>query len=310
MFDRRGFILAAGAWAALPRWAAASESSRRILYVAGRPTATVSRLGPSAFNVVNLAFLNARMMKGKVRFHYRPLAGVRAAIQALQRNYQVKKKVLLSLGGWGNRSTFEAARAVGVSAFLQQLDDEFVLPLGLDGIDLDLEPSTAAENTPAGWRAVHDELGATLVGLSNGYKQRHPGHLVTHAPIASVAAALYVRDGKLRGIKGPLLQAAPGIDWLNVQFYEAGDVQPRSLEEFYDRQLAQPLKELGFARPGEKVFPGFEPRWHQSRAICEAALRSLNGAARGAFIWDYRQIAADVAGWGAGLEQALERTPA
>jgi chitinase len=310
MLNRREFLVAAGAWAALPRWADASSLSRRGVYVAGTLAATVARLGPSAFNVVNLAFLNARVVKGDVRFHYRPLTGVRAAVRALQRDYPVKKKVLLSLGGWGNRVTFDAARAAGVSAFLEQLDEEYVLPLGVDGIDLDLEPTTAAENTPAGWRAVHDELGATLVALSNGYKRRHPGHLVTHAPIASVAAELYVRDGKLRGVPGPLLKAAPSIDWLNVQMYEAGDVQPSSIADFYQRQLIQPLAAQGFAHPGEKLFPGFEPRWHQPRATCAAALRSLQGVARGAFVWDYHQIAADVAGWGQAFEQALEPTTA
>lgn len=335
--DRRRF-LAGGAGAALalavPTWAEAarlraarSAPSRRVLYISGTVNPRlVSTLGPTDFNVAILAFLYARYTRGTLHLRYNALPAARlppglpAHLERLRRGFPVPKRILISLGGWGNRATFEAIRAAGVPAFLRQLDQEIVAPLGLAGLDLDLEPGTVAENTPAGWHSVHDDLGATLVAITNGYMDRHPDHLVTHAPIASVAAALYARDGGVRGVRGSFFEATraargSNIAWLNVQFYEAGDPKPLSIPDFYKDELLRPLlaarAATGLARPWEALVAGFEPRYHQDLAFCERTLRALNrgiaawGPAGGAFLWQYGQIASAAQAWGAGLAAAL-----
>lgn len=330
----------AGAGVCRPLYARAlaAPPRRLALYASGHITpALVAGLGASEFNLVILAFLYARYRRGALELRYNALpathlpASLGAHLRRLRRGFPVRKAALISIGGWGNAPTFEAIRAAGVPRFLDQLEREIVAPLGLEGLDLDLEPGTVAENTPAGWHAVHDEYGATLIELTNGYMARHPSHLVTHAPIASVAAALYARDGHVRGIQGSIFEATRtargnNIAWLNVQFYEAGDPKPESIPDFYQRELITPLWQqrarTDIARPWERVLPGFEPRYlmHNSglgaRAVlaeCEATLAAINqviaprGPAGGAFLWQYGQIAHDVSAWGRGLRSALDR---
>lgn len=330
---RREFALGCGSAAlglALPGLgrAAPGATPARVLYIAGHVNpALVEKLGPTQFNVAILAFVYARHTQREgLQLNYNGVPAARLPrtlpeqLQRLRGGFGVRKRVLVSLGGWGNRGTFEALRAAGVEKSLAQLDREIIGPLGLDGIDLDLEPSTKAENTAAGWHAVHDDLGATLVELTNGYMRRHPGHVVTHAPIASVAAALYVRDGGVRGVKGSLFEATRSregnhIGWLNVQFYEAGDPKPVSIPDFYQKELIEPLlaqaAATGVTRPWERLLPGFEPRYRQDLGFCERTLEGINrglGGGRGVggvFLWQYGQIAPHVADWGAGLERSL-----
>jgi hypothetical protein len=339
---RRDFLrLGAAAVAArgVRAWAARAPR-RRILYVAGRVgPAIVDRLGPSGFDVAILAFLYARWRTGRLELRYNGLPAARlpaslgAELRRLRRGFARRKRVMLSIGGWGNAATFAAIRSAGVERFLEQLDRELVGQLGLEGIDLDLEPGTVAENTPAGWRAVHEEYGATLVALTNGYQARHPDHDVSHAPIASVAARFYARDGRLRGVRGSFFEAARtargnALSWLNVQFYEAGDpkfglalhAKPATIPEFYRNELLAPLWQAraatGIARPWERLIPGFEPRYHQSLELCEATLRGVNrevtavagpgAAVGGVFLWDYQQIATRLSAWSAGLGRALD----
>ncbi|MGH9482276.1 MAG: hypothetical protein ACRD1L_09310 [Terriglobales bacterium] len=328
---RRDFIgLAAASAAALGLPAPAlplSAPERLVLYISDRVNAALVRaLGPTRFNVAILAFLYARYRGGVLHLTYNGVparrlpAALAPELRRLRLGFATPKRILISIGGWGNRGTFEAIRAAGVERFLDQLDAEFVGPLGLEGLDLDLEPSTVAENTPAGWRAVHDDLGATLVAITNGYMRRHPHHAVTHAPIASVAAALYAGDGKLRGVRGSFFDAARiprgnHIAWLNLQFYEAGDPKPVSIPDFYRNELVLPLlarrDSTGIARPWEVLVPGFEPRYHQDRDFCEQTLRQINhaiapmGRAGGVFLWQYGQVAATVAAWSDGLARAL-----
>lgn len=326
--DFLGLGAVSAAALALPHhaWAAAAPQ-HRALYVSGHVNADlVEGLGPSRFNVAILAFLYARYRDGALRLTYNGVPAARLPealagyLRRLRTGFATRKRVMISIGGWGNRGTFEAIRSAGVERFLSQFDDEFVGPLGLAGVDLDLEPSTAAENTPAGWHEVHDDLGAALVAITNGYMRRHPTHVVTHAPIASVAAALYARDGHVRGVRGSFFEAARSahgnnIAWLNVQFYEAGDPKPVSIPDYYKNELVLPLlarqNATGIARPWGALIPGFEPRYHQDLDFCRQTLLGINraiapmGRAGGVFLWQYGQIASSAADWGSGLEQAL-----
>lgn len=347
MLPRRAFLQSLAA-AALRRRPRITATPRRVLYISGRlssPSAatvrrTVATLGPSAFNVIILAFLYARFRAGNLRLTYNgvPFARLQPDLErqlrSLRAGFPTRKRLLLCLGGWGNAASFAAIRSAGVAAFLRQLDREAIEPLGLEGLDLDLEPGTAAENTAAGWHAAHDEFGATLVAITNGYRARHPDHIVTHAPIASVAAGLYARDGGVAGVRGSFFEATRrpeggnNLSWINVQFYEAGDPMspkapaiwqvasaPQSIAAFYQTELLQPLLRrraaTGLSRPWEALAPGFEPHYHQDRAFCAATLRELVhqsaacGPPAGVFLWQYGQIAADILAWGRDLERAL-----
>lgn len=308
--QRREFLWL-GAGAAAARWLPAAAEPRRVLYVSGSIRAQVAeRLAPTRFNTLILAFVYARWHGGSLTLTWNGTPGARLGEAAAELRRLRGRRVLASLGGWGNAATFAAIRSAGVERFLDQFDRELAQPLGLGGMDLDLEPGTVAENTPAGWRAVHEEYGGLLVALTNAYARRHPGHAVTHAPIAGVAASLYARDGKLAGVRGSLIEATAGsLSWLNVQFYEAGDPKPESIAAFYKRELMDPLRAArpvaGWERPWERVLPGFEPKYQKSRAACSAALAGIGGelgpARRlgGYFLWDYRQVRASAAEWGA-----------
>ncbi|HWG38589.1 MAG TPA: glycosyl hydrolase family 18 protein, partial [Terriglobales bacterium] len=279
---RRDFLWF-GAGAAAARWLPAAPEPRRVLYVSGSIRAQVAeRLAPTRFNTLILAFVYARWHAGRLALTWNGTPGARLGEAAAELRRLRGRRVLASLGGWGNAATFAAIRSAGVERFLDQFDRELAEPLGLRGIDLDLEPGTVAENTPAGWRAVHEEYGGLLVALTKAYARRHPGHAVTHAPIAGVAASLYARDGKLAGVRGSLIEATAGsLSWLNVQFYEAGDPKPESIVAFYKRELMDPLRAArpvaGWERPWERVLPGFEPKYQKTRAACSAALAGIGG---------------------------------
>ncbi|MGH9395156.1 MAG: hypothetical protein ACRD1E_13365, partial [Terriglobales bacterium] len=59
----------------------------------------------------------------------------------------------------------------------------------------------------------------------------------------------------------------------------------------------------GWARPWERVLPGFEPRYQKTRAACAAALTEIAGGLApeqrlgGYFLWDYRQVRASAKAW-------------
>ena len=293
--QRREFLKTSAAFLALPR-GPHLRPARLILYIGGAITPRlVEALAPSAFNHAILAFLYARTRRGRLRLTYNGLPPARITPWLRPRLRQLPQRLLISIGGWGNAPTFAAIQAAGVDRFLDALDHDMVEPWGLSGLDLDLEPGTVAENTPAGWHAVHDTYGALLVEITRKYRARHPGHVVTHAPISSVAAALYARDGRVRGVAGSLVEACgPALSWLNVQCYEAGDPQPLTIPEFYRREHL----DAGF------YLPGFEPRRHQPLDFCQATLRQLTRPG-GVFLWDNRQISTALAGWATGLRHAL-----
>ena len=297
--------------AAASRLPSVAPEPRRVLYVSGSVSPlVVEGLQGTRFNTLILAFVYARWQRGKLALTLNGLPGARLGGTAANLKRLRGTRVLASLGGWGNAATFAAIQRAGVGRFLDQFEHEIAGPLGLSGMDLDLEPGTVAENTPAGWKAVHDQHGGLLVALTNEYARRHPAHAVTHAPIAGVAASLYARDGKLRGVHGSLIEATAGsLSWLNVQFYEAGDPKPETIAAFYKRELIDPLVAARAAarweRPWERVLPGFEPRYQGSRAACAAALTGIAGELGpgrrpgGYFLWDYRQVRAAAAAWGA-----------
>src|SRR6185437_3870218 len=188
--QRRRFLMLGAAAAAASRLPSVAPEPRRVLYVSGSVSPlVVEGLQGTRFNTLILAFVYARWQRGKLALTLNGLPGARLGGTAANLKRLRGTRVLASLGGWGNAATFAAIQRAGVGRFLDQFEHEIAGPLGLSGMDLDLEPGTVAENTPAGWKAVHDQHGGLLVALTNEYARRHPAHAVTHAPIAGVEIA-------------------------------------------------------------------------------------------------------------------------
>ncbi len=285
----------------------------------------VETLGGSSFNVLILSFLQANWNHGKLTLLYNGNEfsslppQVPALLARLRSGFGSRKQVMLSIGGWQQEPTFAAIRSAGVPAFIRRLTEEAIRPLGLDGIDLDLEPQTGGLDQ---WMAVHREHGKTIVDLTNEYKRVHPTHVVTHAPTSPVAAEFYAQPAAIQGLQGGLLHAVQtklgnNIDWLNVQLYEGGIVSGGDIAGYYRDSLVKPLiriaAQTGVAKPLPFMVPLFEPQANQSLAFCRRTIQSIDdrcsdlqaGRIIGAALWDYRQVAPSIRDWSQGLETAL-----
>lgn len=307
--------------------------TRRILYVLGQFSqatpksmqGVVETIGHSSFNIVVLSFLQAGMSNGNLTLLYNGnqissiARQVPALLARLRSGFGATRRVMLSIGGWQQTPTFAAIRSVGVPAFVRQLTDQVIQPLGFDGIDIDLEPQIGGLDQ---WMNVHHEYGKTLAELTNEYKRVHPAHLVTHAPISVVAAELYVSPTSLPGVTDGLLAATcrrgkNNIDWLNVQFYEGGLIQGGEIAGYYCNSLAAPLIRMqsrpGVSRPLHFLTPLFQPQAKQPLAFCRQTIQAINqrcaglhsGTIDGVALWDYRQVAPTIHDWSAGLDAAL-----
>lgn len=312
----------------------ASGPSRRILYLLGQFSdatpasmrACVETVGGSGFNVLILSFMQAKLAGGQLKLTFNgnafsnlsPL--VPGMLARLRSGFATRKRVMLSIGGWQNLPTFEAIRSFGVPAFVRQLTEQAIAPLGLDGIDLDLEPQTGGLDR---WFAVHREYGKTIVDLTNEYKRVHPAHLVTHAPTSAVAAEFYAQPAAVPGVNGGLLHATRtnrgnNIDWLNVQLYEGGAVEGGDIAGYYRDSLVKPMMKIvpqtGIAKALPFLTPLFEPAAKQPLAFCRRTIAAIDarcadlhaGRVRGAALWDYDQIARSIGDWTQGLEAALD----
>jgi hypothetical protein len=317
--------LASETWVANP--------TRRILYEIGQFSQTkpdairivVETIGGSGFNVLILSFLQASVSRSKLTLLYNgnefpSLAPeVPALLARLRSGFGSRKRVMLSIGGWQELRTFKAIRSYGVPAFVRQLTEQVVVPLGLDGIDLDLEPQKGGLDQ---WMAVHDEYGKTLIELTNEYKRLHPTHTLTHAPISKVAAEFYTKPRPIPGMNKALLAATRGnqsnnIDWLNIQFYEGGIIEGGDIAGYYRDSLAAPLihmqQQTGITTPLQFLTPLFEPEAKQPLAFCSRTMEAINrrcadlhaGKINGVALWDYGGVASSIRDWSQGLEAAL-----
>ncbi len=289
----------------------------------------VETIGHSSFNIVVLSFLQASMTNGKLTLLYNgnefsSLAPqVPALLARLRSGFGAPKRVMLSIGGWQQTPTFAAIRNFGVPSFVRQLTDQVIHPLGLDGIDIDLEPQIGGLDQ---WIAVHHEYGRTLADLTNEYKRIHPAHFVTHAPLSVVAAQLYAKPAPLPGVSDGLLAATRSheknnIDWLNVQFYEGGLIAGGDIAGYYRDSLAAPLigmqSHTGVSSPLHFLTPLFQPEAKQPLAFCQQTIQAIDrrcaslhsGTINGVALWDYRQVAPTIQNWSAGLDAVLHPQP-
>jgi len=312
------------------------ESTRRILYVLAQFSqatpeamrAVVETIGASSFNVVVLSFLQATWNNDKLALRYngndvrRLSPELPALLHRLRSGFSVPKRLMLSIGGWQQLSTFAAIRSCGVSAFVRQLSKQVIEPLGLAGIDLDLEPQTGGMDQ---WINVYREYGKLLVDLTNEYKRIHPDHLVTHAPLFGVAAELYATPTLLSGLPQGLLAGTRtsqgnNVDWINVQLYAGNMPIAEDIGSFYRKSLMTPMlahrAATGVQNPLHFCVPLFQPQARQSLGVCVQSLRRIEdacadlhlGNAGSVALWEYAQIADEMEKWSRGLVMAvLER---
>lgn len=314
-------------------FAAQPPRTRLVLYLLGRYSqstpaemrAVTDRLGNTRFNVLILSFLQTSLSHSKLSLSYNgnpfPLAPeVPVLLRRLRTGYGGRKRVLFSIGGWQHKPTFDAIRDFGVARFVAQLSETVIQPLGLDGIDLDLEPQDGGLDK---WFAVHREHGETIVAITNEYKHLHPSHVVTHSPISAVAAKFYAKPEPIPGASSGLLHATRtargnNVDWLNVQFYEGGQIDRGSIAEFYCGALLSPLMRqkstLGVEQLMDFLVPLFEPAAKQPLEFCQETIRAIDrrcgcttsGHISGSGLWDYDQIARDITEWSNGLHSVLQ----
>lgn len=291
-----------------------------------RLNAIAATLAGSRFNVFTLAFLGVDLTQGKLQLLYNGHAfpALSPRLSEILRRLQGggTKKILLSIGGWQSANTFAVIRSTGIPAFVQQLTQQVIAPLRLDGIDLDLEPMQGGLDQ---WMAAYREHGATLALLTNEYKRIHPNHIVSHSPIAPVVAELYVKDVEMDGLRDGLLSSTRtmhgrnNINWLNVQLYEGGTVVGGDNATYYKESLVQPLlplqKKTRIQYPLDFLQPTFQPEAKppQSMEFCRQALIGINalcatlhgGRLQGVSVWEYKQIASGIFAWSQSMEEAL-----
>lgn len=289
--------------------------------------AAIEAVRSSSFNVLVLSFLQASNVNGSLELSYNgdAFSSLRRDVpQALAQlktgtGNRARKRILISMGGWGSAPMFEKIRSFGAEKFVRQLTAEVIAPLNLDGIDLDAEPTKGGLDQ---WLGVQREYGVLLAQITNEYKRLHPTHIVTHSPISPIAAEYYAKDTPVAGLATGMLRATGSrngnnIDWLNVQFYEGGVVDGGDIAGFYRKSLAGALVPLGgqtgIRNPVRFFTPAFEPEANQPLTFCQQTIGAINGRCAdlhsgyvsGVAVWDYRQVASSIADWSRGLEEAL-----
>ena len=291
-------------------WADASPGDRAA--IEQQIESSVTELSELAWNVYILAFLHvhARSVPMELFFNGTPVGKLYPGLgQQLARLKASGKRVLISIGGWDNACDFSGIQGVGVAAFLAQARQQVITPLGLDGIDLDLEPTE--DNDPRlycphepGWDAVYERYSPLLVELSN--QAAAGGLLVTHAPAMYMDSGFYTDPG---GILAGTRQGAGGnsIAWLNYQTYGEGPGVAQTFETFVGQ--IDPGT-TGIADPAAFVSAGFgiaDGLDDDPDVACEGIvqLRGKYGQINGAFVWRYTTDRGQVADWGTKLSDAL-----
>ena len=340
--NRRRFLQSAAALAITTRTtlAAGMPDTRRNLYILGQVHETkdaqldalTQTLASSNFNVLTLAFLGVVGAPNNLQLLYNGHAFPALSPRLPQIFHQLRnggsprRKILISIGGWASADSFVLIRSAGVPAFVRQLSQQVIVPLGLDGIDLDLEPMQGGLDR---WSAAYRDHGATLAAITVEYKRLHPTHVVTHSPITPVAVKFYANATPLGPLDKSLLastRTASGlgnhIDWLNVQFYEGGAVAANdaaAIAAACKDSLVAPLlalrHQIGIPQPLSFLQPTFQPNTHpaQSLDFCAQALHAINsacaplhaGTLRGVSLWEYKQLLPNLANWSSTMQNAL-----
>ncbi len=335
--NRRAFLQSAALSLLAARTALAASPARqhRNLYILGQFEQTkdnaldtlVQTLANSSFNVFTLAFLGITGKSNNLQLLYNGHAFTALSprlpkiFRQLRSGSAVPRKILLSIGGWASADSFSLLRSAGISAFVQQLTEQVIAPLGLDGIDLDLEPMQGGLHN---WFAAYRDHGTTLAAITNEYKRLHPTHTVTHSPTTPVAAEFYAKASSILNSTRihPASRAGNHVDGLNVQLYEGGIVganDSAALAAAFQDSLVMPLLALrektGIAQPLSFLQPTFEPNAHpaQPEDFCVQTLRAIQSACaplhagrlQSVSLWEYKQVLPNLAAWSTAMQNAL-----
>lgn len=288
-------------------WAAATPSEQAAIQQ--QIESTVTELSKLPWNVYILAFLHvhAQTLPMQLVYNGTPVASLYPGLGAeLAKLKAAGKRLLISIGGWDNACDFSGIQTVGVAAFLTQAQQQVIGPLGLDGIDLDLEPTQDSGYycpVEPSWNGVYEKYSPVLVELSN--QAAAAGLVVSHAP------AMYMDSTYYTGPNGILVGTKQGtgnsIAFLNYQTYGEGTNLAPTFEAFVGQIDSA---STGIANPAEFVCAGFGIADGLNDNVVVAGqgivqLRQTYGEIGGAFVWRFTASQTQMALWATTLSAAL-----
>jgi len=222
--------------------------------------------------------------------------------------------ILISLGGWAAEGDFAALQQYqnNVGSAGQLIFDQVIQPLGLNGLDIDLEASGTIS-----WQQSYQDYGGLIATITNDLAAL--GCIVTHVPPSGVANEYYINGDPSNGIPS-IVQACQtstgnNISWLNIQFYGGGEVgDEKATEDYYNAYLLSPLTQLDLTgvNPNTFLVAGFDanPSADQDLTFITDVLSNLtqtNGSVGGCFVWNYGQIPANAVNqWAFEINAAME----
>lgn len=263
--------------------------------------AEVDAIGAAAFDVVIVPFLHIHP-GGVLYLNDTAVSdlfdGWADKIEQLKSGFDVKKRVLLSIGGADNEGDW-ASLAADIPGVVAKIV-EFAKANNIDGVDLDFEGG--AEGTD--WAQV-------LGKAASEYKQQTKGGIVTAAPFGE-PSIFWTGPG---GVLSAAAEAAGGespFAWWNVQFYEGEIVVgPESYASVFENWADAVgaggngvADKFAFVAPGcNAVDTGFTP------GEFEAGLSSVKAghpAVPGGFVWEYSGLGGTTpAEWADAVHTAL-----
>ncbi len=170
--------------------------------------------------------------------------------------------LLVSIGGWEGSDVFKTIQTMGVSKFVDQLENDFFKAYNANGINIDLEPGQQGES----WSSVYQTYGQLIVDLSNEVASR--GYVVSHTPANGLSTSFYVSSCPGLPNDQPILEATyngstQSVDYLNVQYYAGGDPQSTPGAESAYNNLVSSLQSIsgqtGISDAAAFLMAGFSP---------------------------------------------------
>lgn len=171
--------------------------------------------------------------------------------------------LLVSIGGWEGSDVFKTIQSMGVSVFVDQLENDFFKVYNANGINIDLEPGQQGES----WSSVYQTYGQLIVDLSNEVAAR--GYVVSHTPANGLSTSFYVDSCPGLANNQPILEATyngttQSVDYLNVQYYAGGDPHSTSGAETAYESLASSLQNIssqtGISDAAAFLMAGYSPK--------------------------------------------------
>ncbi|TAK72884.1 MAG: hypothetical protein EPO11_09480 [Gammaproteobacteria bacterium] len=253
---------------------------------------------PGYINVVNLAFMrpDAVYHKGSMNyvgtgleFNYENGTVLKQAIATLHQKHP-ETKVIVSVGG----ASFTNWQGFNVQAIV-----DFVQDFGLDGVDIDYEPSGSPGCAKGSDGHVHCQIDAAFQSYINLTRSALPRpYWVT---VAAWSVGAYGEDqwvnappqSDLTGIMLPLFRstAASALDMVNVMSYDAGtSYNPQQALAAYSNYYAGPIS-MGVEVPPEG-WGGHIYTMDQVNQLAQAVMTSAptHGTPPGMMLWSLQKV--------------------